>query len=163
MASTVIDDKYHKVLIDACTEICESMLQMAPNTVHEDIETVATLKAEVIATLGFTGTSSGLVAISADTASTKQICANMLFMEPEELTDNAEVADGFGEVVNMIAGNFKNAWVDDGNAMELAIPSVSFGSELQLTVGGKNGAQSYAIQLDFPNDQALRVDLCIIT
>ena len=69
-------------------------------------------------------------------------------VQVEELTDNAEIADGFGEVANMIAGNFKNAWVEDGKTMDLAIPSVSFGSEITLAVGGKGGSEDYAIQLD---------------
>ncbi len=161
MTSTVIDEKYHKVLVDSSVEICESMLQLTPTEVKTGIETVGTLDAEVIGTLGFTGTSSGVVVISADTASAKQICANMLFMEPEELTDNAEVADGFGEVANMITGNFKNAWVEDGNTMDLAIPSVSFGGEVSLAIGGKGGSDGYSIMLEFPNDQALRIDLRI--
>jgi CheY-specific phosphatase CheX len=48
----------------------------------------------------------------------------MLMVEPEELGDFAEAADAFGEVVNMIAGSFKNAWVASGHAMALSMPNV---------------------------------------
>ena len=33
-----------------------------------------------------------------------------------------EAADGFGELVNMLSGNFKNAWVADGNQMAGQVP-----------------------------------------
>jgi CheY-specific phosphatase CheX len=44
----------------------------------------------------------------------------------------SEAADGFGELVNMLSGNFKNAWVANGNQMDLSVPNVIHNGEVRV-------------------------------
>jgi CheY-specific phosphatase CheX len=86
----------------------------------------------VIGLLGFTGTRSGTFFVRTDETMAKTIAAKMLMMEPSELSSFQEAADGFGELVNMLAGNFKNAWVAAGNQMDLSVPNVIHNGEVSL-------------------------------
>lgn len=156
MAMNTLETKHAECLLNSSKEVFETMINMAPNTVRGGVDSVSPITAEVVGTLGFTGTRSGIFVMSTSLQLAKAFCGSMLFMEPDEIEDNTEVADAFGEIANMIVGNFKNSWVDEGNEMDLAIPSVTFGAELALSTG--NSVQvEYAAQLEFDLD-TLRVD-----
>ena len=112
-------------LEDSSREILESMASMSPESIETQCGSHATtshFESEVVATLGFTGTKSGAMIACASEALTRKITAKMLMVEPEELDD---FTDGFGELVNMVTGNFKNDWVAKGNEMHLAMPTVT--------------------------------------
>ena len=118
-----------------------------------------TLRGEVIAQLGFTGTRNGLFVLTCSQAVAKDLCAKMLMMEPEELTDESEIADGFGEIANMIGGNFKNAWVEEGKTMDLSIPAVTFGADVRLSTGEQD-THGHAFTVVIPAGE-MRVDVRI--
>ncbi|MGE3173715.1 MAG: chemotaxis protein CheX [Planctomycetota bacterium] len=108
----------------AAREVLETMASTTPSAIDEVPETADHLQDEVIGLLGFTGTRSGTFAVRTTELVARSIAAKMLMMTPEELGDFGEAADGFGELVNMISGNFKNAWVATGNQMDLSVPHV---------------------------------------
>ena len=82
-------------------------------------------------------------------AMAKLMAAKMLMMEPEEISDQEEVADAFGEIVNMLGGNFKNAWVETGNQMELCVPNVVFNGRVRVNSDAANCLRSCVrVQLD---------------
>lgn len=110
-------------------EILETMVFLTPSTIEAVPETRSAFKAEVIGLLGFTGTRSGTFIVRTDERLAKTVAAKMLMMEVSELGSFQEAADAFGEVVNMLAGNFKNAWVANGNQMELSVPNVIHNGE----------------------------------
>ena len=94
----------------------------------------STFVEEAIGVLGFTGTRSGTFVIRTSAAMAKLMAAKMLMMEPEELGSMEEACDGFGELVNMLSGNFKNAWVANGNVMDLSVPNVILSGEVRLNM-----------------------------
>lgn len=124
MSTATLDQHLVEALQRAAREILETMVAMTPTSVTEEPEDTSSFHDEVIGLLGFTGTRSGTVVVRTTEAVATTAAARMLMMEPSELGSFADAADAFGEVVNMLAGNFKNAWVADGNAMELAMPNV---------------------------------------
>jgi len=111
-------------LRQSAREILETMVFLVPQEITTMPEEQCSFEAEVIGLLGFTGTRSGTFVVRTDEAMAKTVAAKMLMMEPAELGSFQEAADGFGELVNMLAGNFKNAWVAGGNQMELSVPNV---------------------------------------
>jgi CheY-specific phosphatase CheX len=111
-------------LQQAAREILETMVFMTPKSIEAMAEEASTFSDKVIGLLGFTGTRSGTFVVRTDDTLARTIAAKMLMMEPAELGSFAEAADGFGELVNMLAGNFKNAWVAGGNQMDLSVPNV---------------------------------------
>jgi chemotaxis protein CheX len=58
------------------------------------------------------------------------MAAKMLGMELKE--DDGEVYDAFGEVGNMVAGNFKNKVPGLGDGCMLSVPTVVTGSDYSL-------------------------------
>ncbi|MCB9877685.1 MAG: chemotaxis protein CheX [Planctomycetes bacterium] len=119
LAPHLIDD-----LRKTATEILETMVSMTPTSVEAVPEETSSFSAEVIGMLGFTGTRAGTFVVRSTEQLARMMAARMLMMEPEELGDFAEVSDAFGEIVNMLTGNFKNSWVALGNQMELSVPNV---------------------------------------
>jgi len=119
------DANFGAWLQNATTDVITTMMGFEPDGCRV-VEVSRTIDNEVVGVLGFTGTCIGTFTISCKRDTAQKLCAAMLMMEPEELTDESEIADGFGELVNMVGGNFKNEWVSAGKAMDLAIPSVNF-------------------------------------
>ena len=144
---TVTETQAHtEALRVATTDVFEQMVGVAPNATH--VLEAPRLRGDVMRALGFLGNRAGLAIVTANDELARSICATLLMMEPEELTDPADLSDGFGEVVNMILGGFKPYWVEAGNTMDLSIPSVSFGDPVTMA-GMRNMAESYSIELEF--------------
>ncbi|MCA8976744.1 MAG: chemotaxis protein CheX [Planctomycetes bacterium] len=137
MATQGLEPDLIEGLISSSREVMETMVFMTPEAIDatngDEIEVHPnSFTSEVICTLGFTGTRSGAVVVTSSKALACRIAAKMLMMEPDEFESFSEAADGFGEVVNMITGNFKNAWVAKGNEMHLAVPTVSQNGEVHI-------------------------------
>jgi CheY-specific phosphatase CheX len=119
-------------LQQAAREILETMVFLSPTQIEEVPETTSSFRSEVVGLLGFTGTRSGNFVVRTSEQMARTIAAKMLMMEPAELATFAEAADGFGELVNMLSGNFKNAWVAAGNQMDLSVPNVIHNGEVRV-------------------------------
>lgn len=118
-------------------EILETMVFLTPTSVEATPEEGSTFTEQAIGVLGFTGTRSGTFVIRTSDKMARLMAAKMLMMEPDELESDDEVADAYGEIVNMLSGNFKNAWVANGNQMELSVPNVVFHG--RVTVNSDHG------------------------
>lgn len=136
-------------------EILETMVFVKPTAIDEVPETDSVFRDEVVGLLGFTGTRNGTFAVRTTESVAKLVAAKMLMMEPEELTDFNEAADGFGELVNMISGNFKNAWVATGNQMDLSVPNVIHKGRVSLSSDAE-GALRSCVRISLPEGE-LRV------
>lgn len=122
-------------LQQSAREILETMVFMTPRSVEVADESRSAFDAPVIGLLGFTGTRRGTFVVRTTEQLAKTIAAKMLMMEPADLGSFGEAADAFGEVVNMLGGNFKNTWVADGNQMELSVPTVILNGFVNLQSG----------------------------
>ena len=143
LAPHLIDD-----LRNTATEILETMVSMTPTSVEAVPEETSSFSAEVIGMLGFTGTRAGTFVVRSSEQLARAMAAKMLMMEPEELGDFAEVADAFGEIVNMLTGNFKNAWVALGNQMELSVPNVIHNGSVSVNSDSHELRACVRVQLD---------------
>ncbi|MFO1076835.1 MAG: chemotaxis protein CheX [Planctomycetota bacterium] len=123
MAAQGLEPDLQEGICASAREILETMASMVPESVTLMTEPPSWVH-QVTGLLGFTGTTNGTVVVGSSEKLAKAIAAKMLMMAPEELTNFDEAADAFGEVVNMLAGNFKNAWVTKGNEMNLSVPTV---------------------------------------
>ena len=124
MAIHTLEPHLIESLQQSAREILETMVSMSPQAVTAEPETASSFSDEVIGLLGFTGTRSGTFVVRAPEILAKTVAAKMLMMDPTEMTSFQDASDAFGEVVNMLGGNFKNAWVAGGNQMELSMPNV---------------------------------------
>ncbi|MFK7740457.1 MAG: chemotaxis protein CheX [Planctomycetota bacterium] len=112
---------------------------------------------EVTGLLGFTGTQTGSFVVRTSKQMASIMAAKMMMMEPEEMTDFGEVADAFGEIVNMISGGFKNAWVEGGNQMELAVPHVVENGNISQQSASPDSVHS-GVRMQF-DEAAVEIDV----
>lgn len=159
MSESQLRKDYGETLVSVTQEVLETMVMSTPDSIRKDPERNIDGNDEVVAQLGFTGSSHGVYTLSTTKQVACTLCARMLMMEPEELTDEAEIADGFGEICNMIGGGVKNTWVEDGGTMELSIPGVTFGESLHVNFGDGDVVR-FAIAAVLPEGE-LRVDMRI--
>jgi chemotaxis protein CheX len=145
--SKTILDGVGASLEQATREVFETMVFMTAEKVGETGRAMVLDEEEVIASLGFTGTHPGVLVTGSGLAASRSVTANMLGMEPGEIGDDSEVCDAMGEIANMIAGNVKNAFVDQGLEMEIAVPSVSVGK--RANDQQEPGTELFGHRLDF--------------
>jgi len=132
MAIETLDPHLVDSLQSSAREILETMVFMHPEKVEVVPELTSSFSSEVVGLLGFTGTRSGNFVVRTTERLARTIAAKMLMMDPSEITQFSEAADGFGELVNMLSGNFKNAWVAQGNHMDLSCPNVIHNGEVRV-------------------------------
>lgn len=148
MSVQILEQDLAAVVRNETTQAIEVMAGISPVGTADDENLGQEVLDEIVATLGFAGTNQGIFVLSTNQETAKTICAAMLCMEVSELDGLTEVSDGVGEILNMIAGNFKNAWLERGNKMEITIPSVSFGKPITFSTG-KSLVTGYAAVVEY--------------
>ncbi len=159
MSTTTILDQYKEYLKKATQDVFETMVYMTAEPAGEAGEDQAgQISCEVIASLGFTGTVNGIIITSCSMELARKITANMLGIDVSEIGSNSEVGDAMGEITNMIAGNVKNKWVEDGGRMELSVPMVAMGEPLQAAISS-NHTHGFAVHFNMEDGGVLKVEI----
>ena len=84
----------------------------------------------ITAMVGLAGQVCGVMSIRCSVQAATRMACKMLGAEPAP--DSPEVQDAFGEICNMIAGNFKNKIAGLGDNCMLSVPTVVTGSDYNL-------------------------------
>jgi CheY-specific phosphatase CheX len=92
----------------------------------------------LVCNIGFSGKVVGQVYLHMSLDSAKAIAAGILGISPDELTDNNEIKDVAGELLNIITGNFKSNLCDSGLDCRLQPPEVNITTDFHTpkTPGG---------------------------
>jgi len=85
---------------------------------------------DITAMVGLAGQLCGVMSIQCSTKSSTVMASKMLGLEPEQI--DAEMCDAFGEICNMVAGNFKNKIAGLGEGCMLSVPTVITGNNYSL-------------------------------
>ena len=85
----------------------------------------------ILATITFTGDMEGCFGISCDQACVQAIAAGMLCLEPGASLSDGEISDAIGEIANMIMGGIKTRVQHEITNIEISIPTVTLGRQLQ--------------------------------
>jgi len=128
-----------RALTESARSTLETMVFLTPSFVEQNDAEERSFSDGVIGLLSFTGTESGTLFVRTSLATANHMAAKMLMLEDDEIGDFAETADAFGEIVNMMAGNFKNDWVALGNKMDLAIPHVVQSDNMHINTSSLTG------------------------
>jgi CheY-specific phosphatase CheX len=86
----------------------------------------------IVGSVSFAGKAMGCVNVHVPAGFAREITANMLGMELEEIEGEDEVGDVIGEIGNMIGGYLKSRFCDSGLPCELSIPSVASGTDFRM-------------------------------
>ena len=118
----------------------------------------------LVAMVGFIGVANGVVYIYMEEDLAKVLTLDFLGMEKEEFAifgaaeKQETVNDALGELANMIVGNFKNMWCDEGYQCKLTIPSIVRGRN--FSVETTSSVLRYAYHFDVA-DSTLVADLIL--
>ncbi len=85
----------------------------------------------VVASIGFAGSRSGVVAFASTTTIARGIAGAMLGIPPAEV--DGELPDAIGELANLIAGAFRTRMAQFEAPWAISVPTVIIGSHLETT------------------------------
>ena len=85
-----------------------------------------------LAKMSFVGDLPGILSVAVPTSITAEIAANILGLEPEDLSDKAMLEDALGEMLNVVCGHVIMALVGTEANFKLNSPKVSIVDETQL-------------------------------
>lgn len=144
-------------LAQALVKTFQTMLSRKLDTV--ELHTVLPLEGQhLLGTIAFSGKAAGRVYLRMSRDSGKQIAAAILGLSPEEITDESEINDVIGEVLNIMTGNFKSNLCDAGLDCRLETPQVSHTSDTQTPRIRGGGLEQMAF---CSGDIALFVDVTV--
>jgi CheY-like chemotaxis protein/CheY-specific phosphatase CheX len=79
----------------------------------------------ILGTIAFSGKAAGSVCLRLGVSSAKLIASRLLRLDPKTMGDTNEVNDAIGELLNIIAGNFRSNLCDAGLDCRLEPPTVA--------------------------------------
>jgi len=85
-----------------------------------------------LASIGFEGDLTGKLSVAVPTRVTADIAANILGLEPADLSDRSLLEDALGEMLNVVCGHVVMALVGPGADFKLGSPAVSRIDETKL-------------------------------
>ncbi len=80
--------------------------------------------------VGLAGQLCGVLSIQCSQQAARLMASKMLSIQPEQV--GPEMCDAFGEICNMVAGNFKNKISGLGDGCVLSVPAVITGNDYSL-------------------------------
>lgn len=129
---SVAADSGHKVwfpmLEVAAREVFELMLGCELTT--ESVPEGAGDQLDITSMVGLAGRLCGVMSIRSSHKAAGLMASKMLGVDPANV--GPETADAFGEVCNMVAGNFKNKISGLGDGCMLSVPTVITGNDYTL-------------------------------
>jgi|SRR5580704_15502642 chemotaxis protein CheX len=120
----------------AAREVFELMLGCQLTSSEDVIDTVM----EITSMVGLAGELRGVLSIQCSRESAALMACKMLGIEQDKV--GPELCDAFGEVCNMVAGNFKNKISGLSAGCMLSVPTVITGSNYKL----HRAAESLALE-----------------
>ena len=110
----------------AVREVFERMLSCKVTTP----ETLAEEPLDITAMIGLAGPLRGVLGLQCSYKSAAPLACKMLGIEESEVSP--EASEAFGEICNMIAGNFKSKIAELGSRCLLSLPAVVMGNDCRL-------------------------------
>ncbi len=114
---------------DSVKEVFETMIALSVERVEGDVELEATQS--MVCVITFTGPLEGSFSACCAKACAEKIGKAMLMLGPDDSLSEAESCDAFGEVVNMLIGCFKSRISEAAPDIQISIPSVFEGLDIQ--------------------------------
>ena len=116
---------------EAIIDVFDTMLSLK----LESIDAVTAESLEGIRNVGsvsFAGDATGMVSIHASDSFSREMAAEMLGMEVEDIEGDEEIRDMMGEMGNIVGGNLKSAFTDAGLMCALSTPSFTTGTDFSI-------------------------------
>jgi flagellar motor switch protein FliN len=124
--------------LDIKAQVSEAVVDVFDTMFSARLEPTETILSESledlrnVGSVSFAGDATGMVWIHVGDKFTRELAAEMLGMEVEELEGDEEIKDMLGEVGNIVGGNLKSAFTDAGLACALSTPSFTTGTDFKI-------------------------------
>jgi len=118
-----------EVMLEGAKEVFASMVCLPMEKATDSA--AKTDEPAFLATITFTGDLEGCFGIACNQDCVRAITAGMLCMEPGSQPSDSDIIDAIGEIANMIMGGIKTRVQHEITNIEISIPSVVFGRQLQ--------------------------------
>jgi chemotaxis protein CheX len=116
------------VLVVATTDVFETMIFRKIVAKSTAWGHATRPKSQIVGSVGFAGSSTGLVAFHATLDAARDIATGMLGTS----VDEDALPDALGEVTNMIAGSFRTRMAEHQDAWAISVPTVTVGSDFYI-------------------------------
>ena len=138
----------NEALLGGAKEIFETMIFV---NLEESSETEDIIEGDsLLGSITFKGGLEGCFTICCSAPCAKTIALSMLAMDPSDELSDEEITDAIGEVTNMVMGGIKSRILDVVGNIEVSIPTVTSGQELQNSLG--EGALKALVKVKFDNE-----------
>ena len=116
---------------EAVIDVFDTMLSLKLKPA--DAVSVETLEGiRNVSSVSFSGDANGIVIIHAGDSFSREMAAEMLGREVEEIESDEEIRDMLGEMGNIVGGNLKSVFIDAGLMCALSTPSLTTGSDFKI-------------------------------
>lgn len=132
MAIQTLEPHLVESLQNSAREILETMVFMTPDNIEVVPEIESSFKSEVVGLLWLHRHPLRQLRGPDHRAARAHHRSEDAHDEHQRTRQLLRSQDGFGELVNMLSGNFKNAWVANGNQMDLSVPNVIHNGEVRV-------------------------------
>jgi flagellar motor switch protein FliN len=122
-----INARVSEAVIDVFDTMLSLKLEPADAVSVENLEGIRN-----VGSVSFAGDANGMVSIHAGDNFSRELAAEMLGMDVEEIEGDEEIRDMLGEIGNIVGGNLKSAFTDAGLMCVLSTPSFTTGSDFKI-------------------------------
>ena len=122
-----LNSRLSESVIDVFDTMLSTKLEIADSATVESLEGIRN-----VGMVSFAGDVSGMVGIHVTGDYLREITAEMLEMEVEEIEGDDETRDTLCEIGNIIGGNLKSAFTDVGLTCVLSTPSFTTGTDFKI-------------------------------
>ncbi|AGF79595.1 putative inhibitor of MCP methylation, CheC [Desulfocapsa sulfexigens DSM 10523] len=125
-----------QAIIDGTREVFSAMLMVELEVVKIIEGRGGDIPANITSMVGLGKDIRGMLAVHCPSSVARDITGTFLGMEVLEIDE--DVKDAIGEIANMVAGNMKNSFAEDGKDIQIAIPTTVIGES--FSTSGMSGA-----------------------
>ena len=124
--------------LDINTRVSEAVIDVFDTMLSLNLEPSDAVNAETlegirnVGSVSFAGAANGMVSIHAGDSFSREMAAEMLGMDVEEIKSDEEIRDMLGEMIDNVGGNLKSAYTDAGLMCALSAPCFTIGSDFKI-------------------------------
>ncbi len=136
------------------TIVSESVIDVFDTMLSAKLEITDTIspdsleKVRNVGSVSFAGDATGMVSIHVGDNFSRELAADMLGMEIEELESDEEIRDMLGELSNIVGGNLKSTFTDAGLVCALSTPSFTTGADFKIESLNMGKYERFAFNCD---------------
>lgn len=129
-AGALADSDTHQLWIPVLEVAAQEVFELMLNCKLAIPDTKPEVVTDITSMVGLAGKLRGVLSIQCSLKTAEFMASRMLGTPPEKV--GPELCDAFGEVANMVAGNFKNKISGLGDGCMLSVPTVITGNDYSL-------------------------------